>query len=196
MAQGYQWAAKKPCNPGGIPSVSVGMSDRHGFSNLSGRRDFLALCGAAATASVALLVGCSDKTSAAMPATFKLSDAEWRKRLSPEAYYVLRQAGTEAPFTSPLNNEHQRGTFVCAGCELPLFASSTKFDSGTGWPSFYDHLPKAVVERSDRSLLMARTEILCARCAGHLGHVFNDGPPPTRLRYCMNGVALRFVARS
>ncbi|OAH44680.1 methionine sulfoxide reductase B [Sphingobium yanoikuyae] len=133
--------------------------------------------------------------SAAVAATaspFRLSDAEWRKRLSPQAYSVLRQASTEYPFTSPLNSEHRRGTFVCAGCALPLFASATKFDSGTGWPSFFDHLPNAIGERNDASLGMDRTEVHCARCAGHLGHVFNDGPRPTGLRYCMNGVAMAF----
>lgn len=129
---------------------------------------------------------------AATPASLRLSDAEWRKRLSPQAYAVLRLASTEYPFTSPLNNEHRRGTFICAGCALPLFASATKFDSGTGWPSFFDHLPHAIGERSDTTLGMDRTEVHCARCAGHLGHVFNDGPRPTGLRYCMNGVAMTF----
>ena len=130
---------------------------------------------------------------AATPAPFKLSDAEWKKRLSPQAYAVLRQADTESPFTSPLTDQHGRGTFSCAGCALPLFASATKFDSGTGWPSFYAHLPKAVGERTDQTLGMARTEVHCARCAGHLGHVFDDGPKPTGLRYCMNGAAMRFT---
>ncbi len=161
------------------------------------RRGFLALCGTAATASALVLLGCSGgESAAAAPATLKLSDAEWRKRLSPAAYNVLRQAGTEAPFTSPLNNEHRRGTFICDGCDLALFDSRTKFDSGTGWPSFYDHLPRAVTEQRDSSLFMARTAISCARCGGHLGHVFNDGPQPTGLRYCMNGVAMKFVARA
>ncbi len=131
---------------------------------------------------------------AATPAPFRLSDAEWRKRLSPQAYAVLRQASTEYPFTSALNTEHRSGTFRCAGCALPLFASATKFDSGTGWPSFYDHLPNAIAERLDASLGEDRTEVRCARCAGHLGHVFNDGPKPTGLRYCMNGVAMKFAA--
>ena len=129
---------------------------------------------------------------AASSSGWKLSDAEWRKRLSPRAYAVLRQAATEAPFSSPLNKEHRKGVFSCAGCDLPLFASATKFDSGTGWPSFYDHLPGAIGERVDRSLAEERTEVHCARCGGHLGHVFHDGPRPTGLRYCMNGVALTF----
>lgn len=118
--------------------------------------------------------------------------AEWRRLLGPQRYRILREAGTERPFSSPLNKEHRRGTFTCAGCGLPLFSSATKFDSGTGWPSFYRPLPKSVVTRTDRSLLMERTEVLCRRCGGHLGHVFEDGPKPTGLRYCMNGLALKF----
>ena len=118
--------------------------------------------------------------------------AQWRALLGPQRYYVLREAGTERPFSSPLDKEHRRGTFTCAGCALPLFSSATKFDSHTGWPSFYRPLANAVLTRSDRSLLMARTEVLCRRCGGHLGHVFDDGPRPTGLRYCMNGLALKF----
>ena len=123
-----------------------------------------------------------------------LPDAEWKKRLAPAAYEVLRHEDTEAPFTSPLLGEHRAGTFVCAGCKLPAFSSKTKFESGTGWPSFWQPLPNAVASNSDRSLGMERTEIHCRRCGGHLGHVFDDGPKPTGLRYCMNGVALGFVA--
>ena len=123
----------------------------------------------------------------------QLSDAEWRKRLSPSQYEVLRKAATERPFSSPLDHEKRRGTFACAGCGLPLYASDAKFDSGTGWPSFFRPLPKAVVTRRDASLGMIRTEVLCRRCGGHLGHVFDDGPKPTGLRYCMNGLALRFI---
>jgi peptide-methionine (R)-S-oxide reductase len=122
----------------------------------------------------------------------KLTDADWRKRLSTQAYEVLRKRGTERPFTNPLDHEKRRGIFACAGCGLPLFSSDTKFDSGTGWPSFYRPLPDAVATRTDRSLFMERTEVHCRRCLGHLGHVFDDGPPPTGLRYCMNGVALTF----
>jgi peptide-methionine (R)-S-oxide reductase len=119
-------------------------------------------------------------------------DAVWRKRLSPSQYAVLRQEGTEQAFSSPLNDEHRHGLFACAGCDLNLFASETKFDSGTGWPSFYAPLPGAVGTTRDTSFGMTRTEVHCHRCGGHLGHVFNDGPPPTGLRYCMNGVAMTF----
>jgi len=125
---------------------------------------------------------------------FRLSDAQWRAKLSPAAYRVLRQEGTEMPFSSPLNDEHRAGTFVCAGCGAALFASRTKFDSGTGWPSFWQPLKGAVGTTVDRTLGMRRTEVHCARCGGHQGHVFEDGPKPTGLRYCMNGVAMRFVA--
>ena len=121
-----------------------------------------------------------------------LSDAQWKERLSPAAYDVLRHEGTEYPGSSPLNHEKRKGRFVCAGCELPLFSSDTKFESGTGWPSFYKPLPNAIVTQTDHALLMARTEVLCRRCGGHLGHVFNDGPKPTGLRYCMNGLSLKF----
>ena len=130
---------------------------------------------------------------AAAPARLRLTDVEWRKRLSPAAYAVLRRDGTERPGSSPLDREHRTGRFSCAGCAQPLFSSRTKFDSGTGWPSFWTHLPEAITRREDRALLMARTEVRCARCDGHLGHVFDDGPRPTGLRYRMNGVAMRFT---
>jgi peptide-methionine (R)-S-oxide reductase len=120
------------------------------------------------------------------------TDAQWRRLLGSERFAILRQGSTERPYSSPLNKEKRSGVFTCAGCAQPLFASATKFESGTGWPSFWKPLPRAVVNKSDRSLLMERTEVLCARCGGHLGHVFDDGPRPTGLRYCMNGLALRF----
>ena len=121
------------------------------------------------------------------------TDAEWRASLSPEAYATLRHAGTERPNSSALVGEHRKGMFDCAGCNLALFDSTTKFESGTGWPSFYDHLPNAADIKTDNTFLMTRTEVHCHRCGGHLGHVFDDGPKPTGLRYCMNGVALKFV---
>lgn len=124
----------------------------------------------------------------------QLSEAEWRRRLGPERFRILRQAGTERAYSSPLNKEHRRGVFACAGCKLPLFSSTTKFDSRTGWPSFYRPLPGTVVTEQDRTLGMSRTEVLCSRCGGHLGHVFKDGPKPTGLRYCMNGLSLTFTA--
>jgi peptide-methionine (R)-S-oxide reductase len=121
------------------------------------------------------------------------TDDEWKKLLTPEQYNVLRKEGTERSFTSPLNHEKRKGVFVCAACGLPLFSSDTKFDSGTGWPSFWAPLdPTHITTKSDRSLFMDRTEVRCARCGGHLGHVFPDGPKPTGLRYCMNGVSLKF----
>ena len=123
---------------------------------------------------------------------FTRTDAEWRQLLTPEQYRVLRQAGTERPFSSPLDREHRKGTFACAGCEQDLFASETKFDSGTGWPSFYQPLEHAVGETRDTSFGMLRVAVHCSGCGGHLGHVFDDGPRPTGLRYCMNGVALGF----
>jgi peptide-methionine (R)-S-oxide reductase len=154
------------------------------------RRSLLG-AGIASIAAIAFL----RSPSAASPMRFSISHspAEWKHLLGPERYAILREASTEHPFTSPLLNEHRRGTFICAGCALPLFSSTTKFDSGTGWPSFWRAVPHAVIERADHSLLMERTEVLCSRCGGHLGHVFPDGPKPTGLRYCMNGLALKFA---
>lgn len=124
------------------------------------------------------------------------SDAEWRQQLSREQYQVLRQHGTERAGTSPLDKEYRAGTFSCAGCGQPLFASETKFNSGTGWPSFWQPLDSGVETSVDRSFFMTRTEVHCARCGGHLGHVFEDGPKPTGLRYCMNGVAMKFEPKA
>jgi len=156
-------------------------------------------------AAAGVLAGCGARRleAAATPATpstnpgkFEVThtDAEWHRLLSPKQYDVLRDAGTENPFSSPLDDEHRKGVFSCAGCALDLFNSDTKFDSGTGWPSFWQPIAHSVIEQPDHSLGMARTEVLCRRCGGHLGHVFDDGPKPTGLRYCMNGVAMTFRA--
>ena len=158
-------------------------------------RRHLLTAAAVALPAAYVLSGNRFSASAATPAHFEVSFTpdQWRHRLKPAAFAVLREAGTEPPYTSSLNDEHRAGTFVCAGCALPLFASSTKFDSHTGWPSFYRPLPKAVATDTDTTLGIARTEVHCRRCGGHLGHVFDDGPPPTGLRYCMNGVAMAFT---
>lgn len=161
------------------------------FNGVMNRRFFL---GGIATGAMALGWWRLGLGTAEAAYPYALSDAEWRNRLSPLAYNVLRKQATEHPFTSPLNKEHRAGIFACAGCGQKLFSSKTKFDSGTGWPSFYAPLPKAVGTSRDFALGYPRTEVHCARCGGHLGHVFDDGPKPTGLRYCMNGVALSFVA--
>ena len=136
----------------------------------------------------------NSKTTAKSGENFEvnLSKEEWKAKLTPEQFYVLREAGTERAGTSPLNKEKSDGTFICAGCEKPLFSSETKYDSGTGWPSFYQPLPGAVATERDFKMVVPRTEVHCATCGGHLGHVFEDGPQPTGLRYCMNGVAMKF----
>ncbi len=155
---------------------------------MTSRRQFLGCCALAICANF-------PGARAALALTDKIthSAAEWKKLLSPEQYAVLREEGTERPFSSPLLHETRTGKFACAGCDLPLFPSNTKFDSGTGWPSFWRPLDGAVAQTGDSTLGMARTAVSCARCDGHLGHVFDDGPKPTGLRYCMNGLALKFA---
>ena len=154
------------------------------------RRQFLAT--AATVGGFAVLGLRTGRAHAAERFPVTLSDASWKAKLPAAAYDVLRHEGTETPFSSPLNNEHHAGVFLCKGCALPAFTSHTKFDSGTGWPSFWAPLPNAVATRVDGSLMTERTEVHCRRCGGHLGHVFDDGPKPTGKRYCMNGVALTF----
>jgi peptide-methionine (R)-S-oxide reductase len=158
----------------------LGLALAGGFVGLKGASDLLS----------------SSKAQAAGE-TFEVTktDAEWKKMLTPEQFDVLRKQGTERPGSSPLDANYAPGTYECAGCTLALFSSDTKFHSGTGWPSFWKPLDNAVATSEDNSYLMSRTEVHCRRCGGHLGHVFNDGPKPTGLRYCMNGVALKFVPK-
>jgi peptide-methionine (R)-S-oxide reductase len=153
------------------------------------------LLGTLATASaLPIVAACSGGATAATAFRVHHTDFEWKKLLTPAQYGILRQQGTERPYTSPLNAEHRRGTFVCAADGNRLYASTTKFDSHTGWPSFWKPLPGAIGTSSDHLLGFGRTEVHCSACGGHLGHVFDDGPPPTGKRYCMNGAAMRFVA--
>ena len=162
---------------------------------MSSRRRFLFSAAASLTALAVArrrLLPSAMAASASGPYQVAHTDAEWHKLLTPDQYAVLREAATEPPYSSPLNNEHRSGIFACAGCDLSLFSSRTKFDSHTGWPSFWAPLPRAVATQRDWSLGMDRTEVHCSRCGGHLGHVFDDGPPPTGQRYCMNGLAMIF----
>jgi peptide-methionine (R)-S-oxide reductase len=158
-------------------------------------RRLMMLAGASIAAIAAVARFASPGKAGTEIKTFEITkpDEEWKKLLTPEQYYVLRKHGTERAFTSPLDKQYGAGIYSCAGCDLPLFASTTKFNSGTGWPSFYAPLDNAIGTTVDRSFMMTRTEVHCRRCGGHLGHVFDDGPKPTGLRYCMNGVALKFV---
>ncbi len=159
------------------------------------RRRFFAWVGgiSGTVAASRWLFGPADAPAAGGSFEITRSDAEWRKILSAEQFAVLRNHGTERPWTSPLNKEYGRGTYACAGCELPLFSSDTKFDSGTGWPSFWAPIEGAIGTSVDTAFFMKRTEVHCRRCGGHLGHVFDDGPKPTGLRYCINGVSLKFI---
>jgi peptide-methionine (R)-S-oxide reductase len=156
------------------------------------KRSFLA---GAAAAIGAFATGCGREAEAAPAEKFEVNKtpAQWRAILSPAQYAVLREESTERAGSSPLDREHRRGTFYCAGCSLPVFSSAAKFDSGTGWPSFTAPIKGAVRTKADRGLFGTRTEVHCRRCGGHLGHVFDDGPKPTGLRYCMNGIAMKFV---
>ncbi|WBH16444.1 peptide-methionine (R)-S-oxide reductase MsrB [Sphingomonas radiodurans] len=164
------------------------------MTNLFDRRATLLGFGAGAITVALSACGASPADAASKRFAYQLTDAQWRAKLSPAAYAVLRQENTERPYTSPLNKEKRSGVFMCAGCALPLFSSRTKFESGTGWPSFWAPLGNAVATRTDTTLGIARTEVRCRRCGGHLGHVFDDGPKPTGKRYCMNGLSLAFRA--
>ena len=155
------------------------------------RRNFLGT-GAMALGGLAATAACA-KPRARETFELNLSEAEWKKRLTPAQFSTLRREATDPPGQSPFNNEHRAGIFSCAGCDLPNYSSKAKFESGTGWPSFYQPLPGAVRTRTDTTLGFARVEVHCRRCGGHLGHVFDDGPPPTGKRYCMNGTALKFT---
>jgi peptide-methionine (R)-S-oxide reductase len=191
-------ARKLNCASAGSAYIYAGTKRARdaGQGEIMVRRREILLGGAAVAALAAAGVGLKWRERAnAATETFEVTKTpeEWRKLLTPEQYAVLREADTERAFTSPLNEEKRQGTFVCAGCDLPLFASETKFDSGTGWPSFYAPIENAVKQDTDFTFGMVREEVHCRRCGGHLGHVFDDGPKPTGLRYCINGLSLKFV---
>jgi peptide-methionine (R)-S-oxide reductase len=156
------------------------------------RRILLGAGGAGLIGGIGLIAGGRPSRAAEGKFAVSYSEAEWKKRLTPEQYAVLREEDTERAGSSPLNKEKRKGTYVCAGCGLPLYSSATKYESGTGWPSFWKPLPNAIATRKDNKLFFTRTEVHCRRCGGHLGHVFDDGPKPTGLRYCMNGLAMKF----
>jgi peptide-methionine (R)-S-oxide reductase len=162
------------------------------------RRTLLGSIAAAGAAATGGLFAAASRPKSAEAETFEVvhTEEEWREMLTPEQFAVLRQESTERPGTSPLLDEHRAGNFHCAGCDLPVYSSQDKYDSGTGWPSFTAALPNAVGTRTDRALFIARTEVHCRRCGGHFGHIFDDGPPPTGKRHCLNGVALTFVPAS
>ncbi len=165
---------------------------------MASRRQFFAVLGSALVLGpvVAWVAGSGGSADDSSPPSFPVQkpDEQWQRELSPEQYRILREHATERAFSSPLDDEKRTGTFTCAGCGQPLFSSATKFDSGTGWPSFWQPLAGAIGTSIDRTWFMVRTEVHCARCGGHLGHVFTDGPEPTGLRYCMNGAAMEFIA--
>tara|TARA_R110002049_G_scaffold44690_15_gene131021 strand:- start:2334 stop:2867 length:534 start_codon:yes stop_codon:yes gene_type:complete len=166
---------------------------RTGGTNMK-RRTFLnGLAGFAAVPFLPAAHAATEGGTTTMIDKLELSEDEWKKRLTPDQYRILRREGTEPPGSSPLNDEKRAGTYHCAGCDLPLYTSDMKYDSGTGWPSFYTHLPDVFGTKRDFKMILPRTEYHCARCGGHHGHVFNDGPPPTGKRWCNNGLALRFV---
>jgi len=170
------------------------MQRRHFLSHaLAGLAGASVLRATSAGTTAATVTGAGSPSSPLKIEKVEKTDDEWRKILTPAQYSVLRKEGTEYPFSSPLNNEKRKGTFVCAGCDLPLFDSKTKFDSGTGWPSFFTAIPNHVAMKKDYKIIVERDEYHCVRCGGHQGHLFDDGPPPTRQRWCNNGVALRFL---
>lgn len=161
---------------------------------MTSRRFFL--ISGVAVAAAAAFRGFRPEASAAETFEVTKTDAEWKALLTSEQYQILRHEDTERPFTSALNTEKRKGTFHCAGCDLPVYSSEAKYDSGTGWPSFWESLPNAVGKREDTSLFMTRTECHCSRCGGHLGHIFDDGPQPTGMRHCINGMAMTFTPAS